>query len=141
MVVVVTVRVTVVVTVFVGLISKRQCKSFAWGEDVKAIIILMMVYKSSKWLLYRRCTLPYKIYECMHIMEVAYNKLNTTLYLVYMLVLSQDEAPSINLTEISSFLLINYTLHLFLTDFKPQFSSRQYRSLLTPDIYTHNNMD
>ena len=43
--VVVTVRVTVVVTVFVGLISKRQCKSFAWGtgEDVKAII-LMKVY-------------------------------------------------------------------------------------------------
>ena len=106
---------TVVVTVLVGLISKRQCKSFAWDEDNEGI------NHQSDY--YRRCTLPYRIYECMHITEVAYNKLNTTLYLVYMQVLSQDEAPSINLTEISSFLLINYALRLFLTEFKPQFSS------------------
>ena len=73
-------------------------------------------------------------------MKVAYNNI-IILYLVYMQILSQDEAPGINSTEIvSSFLLIDYALHLSLK-LLPQFSSCQYRSLLTPEIYTHNDMD
>ena len=72
-------------------------------------------------------------------MKVAYNNI-IIMYLVYMQILSQDEAPGINSTEIvSSFLLVDYALYLFLI--LPQFSSRQYRSLLTPEIYTHNDMD
>lgn len=73
-------------------------------------------------------------------MKVAYNNI-IIMYLVYMQILSQDEAPGINSTEIvSSFLLVDYALHLFLTA-SVLISSRQYRSLLTPEIYTHNDMD